>query len=408
MTYSAILLLSFIFIMIGDCYAFLRNIGFELNFGIIFSLNIISSACLMMLGLKYPFKGKTPKMGLALYTIFMAWAIISFFRGAISAKDYWDWKYLISDYLFSILVPLTVFVGINYEVTTKMFRFISKKLFLYGFVLVPISFAINFELYARLMMGVGLLVLFIPFFQLKWRVLISMVAIVSISMDFSYRANLLRILISMAILLAYYLRKYIKPRVLHYTSILLFCLPILLFYLGVSGAMNVFKVNPFEYQVQSGSSQINEQSDLSSDTRTFLYEEVFASMIIRNSSFIIGEGGGSGYQTEAFADSTLNSSGRFASEVGFLNTLLYSGLIGVFLYGAMLFSAAYYAINRSNNYISKMLGLFLTGHWLIFFLEDITKLDLNFFFIWLAIGLCLSNKFRSLKDFEIKQFCQFK
>ena len=127
-------------------------------------------------------------------------------------------------------------------------------------------------------------------------------------------------------------------------------------------------------------------------------------MIKRDSSFIIGEGGGAGYDTYWFADTTLTERGRYGSEVGFLNTLLYSGAVGVFLYGLILFVSAFYAINQSNNYLCKMLGLFLAFQWVMFFLENITKMDLNFYFIWIAIGLCLSNRFRALTDVEVKQF----
>lgn len=50
---------------------------------------------------------------------------------------------------------------------------------------------------------------------------------------------------------------------------------------------------------------------------------------------------------------------RYASEVGALNTLLYSGIIGLLLYWIIFFYASYKAINDSDNILSRMLGLFI-------------------------------------------------
>ncbi len=223
-------------------------------------------------------------------------------------------------------------------------------------------------------------------------------------MDVSYRSNTLRILIPMFLLLMYYNRHFIKPKILNFMAGALFCLPLFFLYLGVIGHFNVFDENIFNYAVTTGSDTNERPTNLDADTRTFLYREVLQSIRKRHSSFIIGAGGGAAYQTYFFAKQMVSASGRYASEVGFLNILLYSGIVGVLLYAWILFTAAYYAINHSNNFLCKLLGLFLSFHWVLFFIEDITKFDLNFYFIWLAIGLCLSNKFRGLTDVEVRQF----
>jgi hypothetical protein len=81
-----------------------------------------------------------------------------------------------------------------------------------------------------------------------------------------------------------------------------------------------------------------------------------------------------------------------------------SGAIGVLLYALMLFVPAYYAINQSNNRLCKMLALFLAARWLLYFVEDMALVDMNYFFLWLTIGLCLSNRFRAMSDQQLKKF----
>lgn len=406
MTYSAIALFSFLCILAADYYAFLSLIGAGGGGGtaIVVTLNFMSIAGLILLGFKFGWRENMPSNGVLAYVLFMMWGALSFLRGALNAQDYWDWKILLLTYLLSILVPLALVVGVNHKLTVKTFRFILKILFLFGFAFIPVAASVNYEIYARAMAPVVLFILFVPYLEPKWRVLIIIVAIISISMDFSYRANLLRVLMSTGLLCMYYGRHFLKKHSLNFVAAALFCLPLALLYLGGSGKFNVFTDNPLDFVVETGSDANKTKADLATDTRTFLYEEVFASMLNRHSSFVFGEGGGSAYQTYAFANAALNERGRYGSEVGFLNTLLYSGVIGVLLYATILFSAAYYAINRSNNFLCKMLALFLAGHWVLFFIEDITRLDLNFYFIWLAVGLSMSKKFRALSDTEVKLF----
>jgi hypothetical protein len=178
-------------------------------------------------------------------------------------------------------------------------------------------------------------------------------------------------------------------------------MPVVLLFLGVSGKFNVFSENKFDYEANITLQGESSSSNVSADTRTFLYKEVFYSMIKRNSSFIYGEGGAAGYQTDYFTDSVLNKKGRYRSEVGFLNTFLYSGVIGVLLYALVLFAPAYYAINKSNNRLSKMIGLFLAARWGLSFVEEVSQFDMNFFFMWLMIGLCLSNRFRAMTEAQM-------
>lgn len=409
MAYTTIVLISFVFILIADIIVRINSfVGVSNGSTELVALcNFISAAGLLVLYFKFHWKDKMPHKALLIFKLFMAWSLFEFVRGGFNANDYWDWKHLLLSYSFSILIPLAIVAGLNYEVNVKTFRFILNKLFLFGFLFIPLARVTDYELYARVVMAVSWFILFVPYLRLRWRVLIFIVAGISIAMDVSYRVNVLRILFPIILLFIYLNRRLIKIRTLNLCASILFCLPMVLLSLGVNGQFNVFKENVFDFDMSVVRGGYVAETNISDDTRTFLYEEVFYSMLKRDSSFLIGEGGVAGYETQFFANVesfVLNERGRYGSEVGFLNAILYSGTVGVLLYALMLVVSAFYGINRSKNYLCKMLGIFLAFHWVIFFIEDITAFNMNFYCIWLAIGLCLSNKFRGLTDIEIKQF----
>lgn len=401
--------ISFFFILIADVIVRINSfIGISNgSTELVAALNFFSVLCLLLIAKRYGIKGSIPDKSLFIFRLFVVWNIVSFARGTLNASDYWDWKTLLLNYSFSILVPIAIVAGVHFEFLIKTFRFTLDKLFLFGFALIPFALTIDSEFYARIMMAVSLFVLFIPYLKQRWRLLIVIVAIISIALDLSYRVNILRIIFPFALIALFLYRRVIPNSIFNIVLAIMFVTPLLLLFFGINNVFNVFTdsvLDLFNMEVASvggGDVAIN---SLSADTRTFLYRELFGSMAYRDSSFLFGEGGGSAYLTYWFESTNLNDRGRYGSEVGFLNMVLYSGALGVLLYALMLFVPAYYAMNQSNNFLSKTLGLFLAYHWIIFFIEDITRFDVNYFCIWVVIGLCLSKKFRALTDKQVKEF----
>jgi hypothetical protein len=406
---NSLVFFAFLFILIKDVIVrFNSFIGISNgSTELIFTLNLLSVLSLLIVAKSFGIRGDIPKSSLLFLRLFVLWNVISFARGVINASDYWDWKILLLNYSFSISLPLVIVAGVHFEFLIKTFRFILNKLFLLGFAIIPIALTTDSELYARIMMAVGLFVLFIPYLKLRWRLLVVIVAIFSLAIDLNYRINLLRIMFAFFLISLYLYKRAIPKGIFNFVLIIMLLTPLVFLYLGVNNVFNVFTdsiLNIFDTEYSSVMNGEILMQDISMDTRTFLYREVFSSMEYKDSSFMLGEGGASGYLTDFFESYTLNDRGRYASEVGFLNTVLRSGAIGVILYMLMLFIPAYYAINKSSNYLSKTLGFFLASRWIIFFIEDITDFDANYFCIWVTIGLCLSNKFRSLSDMQVKQF----
>ncbi len=107
------------------------------------------------------------------------------------------------------------------------------------------------------------------------------------------------------------------------------------------------------------------QSDLSADTRTFLYYEVFQDLKFNN-AFVFGKGIDGGYASEIF-----QTFSRSTVEVGFLQILLKTGIVGFLAYFAMLFSAIFKALGKSKSIFMKCLGLLLSSYVLMLFIENV-------------------------------------
>jgi len=201
----------------------------------------------------------------------------------------------------------------------------------------------------------------------------------------------MRILISYLIIVIYFVIVKFKVN-RKIINIILFCIlmsPIYLLYLGINGENVIEKIlgnNIGGYG----------QENLRADTRTFLYFEVFQDLNMKK-AFIFGKGINAGYLSYSFQ--TLN---RNVVEVGFLQVLLKSGMLGFLLYISLIISAIYKALNKSKNIFMKFLGLFLASYVMLFFIENVLAFNLFNIVIWLVIGICHSEELRNLSDYEIK------
>ena len=79
---------------------------------------------------------------------------------------------------------------------------------------------------------------------------------------------------------------------------------------------------------------------------------------------------------------------RQSCEVSILNIFNYFGLIGVTLYCFIFLQASFLAIYKSRNRIIPVIGLYISFRWLFAFIEDFSRFDLNYMFLWLMIGMC--------------------
>lgn len=181
----------------------------------------------------------------------------------------------------------------------------------------------------------------------------------------------------------------INKRLLKFLVFCILMIPVVSLYLGINGEsvfQSILGSDNADY------SQLNPYAD----TRTFLYYEVFQDLMY-NHAFVFGKGIGSGYMSEVF-----DTYSRSMAEVGFLQIILKTGIIGVLLYISVIVSAIYKALGKSKSMFMKSLGLLLASYVLLIFVENVIAYNLLNIIIWIVVGICHSPALRNLSDAEMK------
>ncbi len=348
------------------------------------------------------FNYKLKKESMLFVHLYLIWIILSIVRGCFIADNYWDWRNLI-DTSFCLLIPLSVHISTNLRlfqgILSFYFKFILPAFVVmaylitigsYGFYLVPISF----------------LMLFFPLLRFKWKVIVVLFSILVITIDITARSNVLKFAVPVVLLLIYYFRRFIPIKFIELLRISLFVAPFVFFTLAVTEVFNVFNMDDYiqdDYITveRDKNGEINESS-IKDDTRTFLYVDVLETAKKYN-SWLFGRTPARGNESEMFAIFDKTGRGeRQANEVGILNVFNWTGIVGVVLIFLIYFNASYLAVNKSRNTFSKMLGLFISFHWLYAWVEDYESFSLTTFFLWFMIGLCYSRTFRKMTNNDVK------
>jgi hypothetical protein len=286
-----------------------------------------------------------------------------------------------------------------------MLKFVFYTL-LFSFILIPLTLTsaeTEIYLYSRNVVPVVIFILFIPYLKIRQTGLILIVAALSLYIAIAWRSNIIHILTSVAIVFIFYLRKLMNYRWLVFLQIILFIVPVYLLFRGIQGD-NIFnRSTNTEYLITSK----GEQENLAEDTRTELYTDVLTDLY-ETGDIWLGRGANGKYKTDHDFDLPVELGNmRPDVEVGFLKLLIYNGVLGIILYGILLWFAAYYGIAKTNNTLSQLLGILIATHWAVLFLENIITYNPYYYFHWFSVGLCLSHSFRSLTNDEIKQWLRF-
>ena len=141
--------------------------------------------------------------------------------------------------------------------------------------------------------------------------------------------------------------------------------------------------------------------ELSVDTRTFLYVEVYSDLKEAH-SLVTGKGSNGTYYSPYFDETGEDTENRLSVEVGILALLLKGGIISIILYLTLSIAAVYHALFHSNNYIVMSLGFMILLHILILFIANSPDYSVYNYLIWFFTGVCLSKEIRMLSDTEIK------
>lgn len=375
-------------------------------------INAISMLCsypLIFLLILFVFKKyKQPLDGKLVISIFIFYNIVIFIRGIIDAKSNEDWSVLVSTSISIFLfLPLTIYLGAKNETLKVLFKTFFKYVLLLSFILL-FKDDLGFMDFAHTVSPLYLLIIFSPYLNKKWRLIILFLALISFFSDLAVRSNLLNIALAYLISFTYYFRRINLTRsFIKFSRYFILSAPAIFLVLAITGVFNIFKISEFigEYSVdlENGKSQ-----DMAVDSRTGIYLDVILGLN-KEDAFIWGLGG-SGKTETHLADLSWGNfdkvykEGRRGTESGMLNYAQWGGIIGVLIYMMLFIRSSYFGIYKSSNWLLVMIGLWVAFKGLFSFIEDRLFFSIYSLFIFISIGMCFNKVLRDMTDEEIKVF----
>lgn len=330
------------------------------------------------------------------------------------AEDYWHWKMLINN-LMVFSLPLASYTFAKPVMLQRTLRLWFKYGWILFLLLLPF---LGSDAIGRFLVPYSFLLLFITLLDKKY--LLYSLGVYCLVLLFGYdsRSDLIKYTICLVFGCLYYIpiiRSNLKF-LFKSAAVIMYPLPIVLFILGALGTFNIFNLDEelgLDKKYEMTSSTGNTQSAFT-DTRTPLFYEQVSSAI-ENNYVIMGRSLARGCDSQLFGAKVDDSKRsidpnyvgrgeRDASEVSIHNIFNYFGLVGVFVYLLIFMGASYKAICRSNNIYMPIVGVLIAFRWVYAWVEDFSRFDLNYLFIWILIGMCYSPLYRNMSNNEFKQW----
>jgi hypothetical protein len=352
--------------------------------------------------------------GLEFIKLFLVYNIIVFVRGIVDVQSSQDYKVLLqSGLVTSLFLPLVI----QFSAYKNTIIIVFKSFLSYGLMLCSIMYfmpvnsgPLGFNAYIS---PITIILLFSPYLTKKYRPIIYLLVLISFFHDFSNRANLLNILVSVLMLFTYLIsKKKMTILLLKVISILLLISPIVFFGLGITGIFNVFTIGKLLPEYSLAVKKKNVTQELFVDSRTSIYLDVFKQL--KHDKMIFIGLGGSGKTKTALTEvidadyDKIYKEGRRGTESGMLNMIQTGGLIGGLIYYFLFFTASYYGVFKSKNWFCVLLGVWLSYKCFFSFIEDPLSFSISSLFLFFSIGVCLNKNFRQLSDTELKELFNFK
>lgn len=214
--------------------------------------------------------------------------------------------------------------------------------------------------------------------------------------------------LSVLVAIGCYFHRLLTNRVIRLGHWLCYLLPIVLLALGLSGVFNPFENMEeenegmyTEYEMVDGE---RHESDLASDTRTFIYVEVINSALDHN-YVLFGRTPARGNDSLSFGaynaeELKTGKYERHSNELCHLNIFTWTGLLGIILYSLIYLRSSWLAVYRSRNVYIKLLGCFIAFRWAYGWVEDFNRFDIMNISLWMIIAMGLSAEFRNMTDTE--------
>ena len=135
------------------------------------------------------------------------------------------------------------------------------------------------------------------------------------------------------------------------------------------------------------------------DTRTPV--ELYFYNDMKDEDWIIGRGIDGEYFCPDIEENQLTNY-RDLIETGYLQTILKGGLISLILFLLIAIPAIIKGIFYSKNTITKIAGIWIFFSLINSYLTIITKFNLEYFLVWISIGICYSKEIRQMPEVVVQ------
>lgn len=374
-----------------------------------FPITVAIQITLILFLIYYYYFLKNKNKSMAIIKIYLLWIFICLIRSFFVANNYWEWKNLVTSSLaLSIVLFVYIFTNSNTTqyVLKKWFKFFVPFFFLVYFFVSDHAYGLYFSPFL-------LLVLIFPILPSRWKSYTLIIIFFVIIFSVSIRSSVVKYSLALIFSIIFYrARIFYSVKSLNFVKNLFLILPIIFLTLGSLGFFNIFKLDSYITQDFISRFETTERIEkagrLTADTRTDLYNEVILSSI-QNKYILFGRTFARGNDSSLYGDYLAKElrtkkRERFKNEVSILNIFTWTGLVGVILYFLIFYKASYVAINKSNNFYIKIIGIYVSFRWAYAWVEDFTNVDISNVILWLMIAMCFSTEFRNMTNTEIKKW----
>lgn len=333
-----------------------------------------------------------------------------FIYGLVEAQNYFEYRSLLGN-CFTLLLPICVFFFANKLYLAYTLRIWLKIALI---IFIPIAFFTYSGAWGFYLSPLMLIGLFHPLLPKKWKWMVLFLIFIAGFADLGNRSNLIKFGIVLVLIGSYYY--HVNNRFLLKTGRWIFIVvPFFLLYLGWTGQFNVFQMDKYmpSYNVTN---TYGDEEELTADTRTGIYVDVYATLtkydrMLYGMSPARGYEGGFGASIVESIIAARNTHGaknlraeRSGSEVGAINALLWTGIIGLLILSLFYWRAAYLAISKSNNIYVRTIGLFVAFRYCYWWIEDSNSFNIMGITNWMLIAVCLSKEFRIMTNNDMRSW----
>ena len=348
------------------------------------------------------------QFNISVINCFLILVLCSAFYGLLlRAELYWDYKLLYNN-LMVFMLPLAAYAFMKPSLLTTTMR---SYLSISPWLLLLLSPFIASDAYGRFLVPYSFMALFFKGLNVRNKIFVLGAFGVTLFFGSDSRSDVLKFTLCILLAVSFYYKKVETAlfKSIKYARVVFLIIPFVFFSLAATDTFNIFNIDEElgidgKYSMKDGNS--DEDISALTDTRTFLYVEEVTSAI-RNDYVIYGNSIARGYESAFFVstidlDLKTNRGERQSCEVSILNIFNYFGLVGCAIYYLIFSMASYSAIYKSKNRYVPIIGLYVAFRWTFGWIEDFSKFDLNYLFLWIMIGICFSPIFRNMTDSDFR------